>query len=160
MKEILINKLIFENKPLYDINIGDDVLVSLNKLNIKREELVGENNFGYYYLSNGFRIGVSEKVIDEIGIDFLQSNVRKILLKDIEGEINLKNAKIHKVLNYFNDRFISWEPIKNIDKSALVIRINEKDLYFIFDIYKGTLDKIIKTKKSARLSDSNDSKDL
>ena len=144
MKIFLIDKWIMDNEPLFNINLGDEESDSLEKVKLENPIFKGQNNNGYYYLSNGYRIGISDSLVDEIGIDFLQSD-SNIMLNDNYGMINLTNSKIHEVLNYFNDRFISWEPISTKDNSALVIKIICKNIYFIFDIYKGTLEKISKS---------------
>lgn len=144
MKEFLINNWIFDNKSLYNINVGDKILDSLEKLKSEKAILMGENSNGYYYLSNGFRFGFSSDIVDEIGIDFSQSKA-KIFLNNNDDIINLSESKIHEVLNYLNDHFVKWTPIENKDPHIFIIKLLEKDLFFIFDIYEGTLDKIAKS---------------
>ena len=142
MENLIINNWVFENQSLYNINIEDDLISSLKK--VENAKLFGEETNGYYYLKNGFRFGFSENKIDEIGIDFSQTK-SSILLVDQKDSLNLSTSKIHEVLNYLNDKFIIWKPIENNDSNYLVIKLEKTGIHFIFDIYTGNLDKIGKT---------------
>jgi len=142
MDDLKINEWIFNNQPLYEINIGDDLELSLTK--IGNPILLGDGNCGYYYLSNGFRFGFSENKIDEIGIDFSQSK-SSILMFDGDDNLNLTESKIHEVLNYLNEKLISWEPVVTKDTNYLVIKLLKTEIHFIFDVYTGKIDKIGKT---------------
>lgn len=140
----MIDKWLFENESPYGIRLGDSVLDFLERLNSEKITLMGEKTNGYYYLTNGFRFGFSGDIIDEIGIDFSQSKT-EILLNHNDNEINLSQSKIHEVLNFLNDSFIKWIPVENRDLQILIIKILEKEIFLIFDIYEGTLDKISKS---------------
>ena len=142
MENLIINQWIFDNQPLYKVNIGDDLNLSLTK--IENPILFGEENYGYYYLSNGFRFGFSENKIDEIGIDFSQSK-SKILLLEEGNSFNLTESKIHEVLNHLNEKLISWESVVTKDVNYLVIKLLKTKIHFIFDVYTGKLDRIGKT---------------
>ena len=130
------------NKTLYDIHLGDDLQSALKKIKNKKYKLVGEKDFGYYYLNNGYRFGFSDGMVDEIGIDFWQSHKYKWFLKKDDLILNLNNAKIHKVLNFLNEVSIKWIPIKSPDRNALIFKIDKYPIFLIFDVYEGTLDKI------------------
>jgi len=131
-----------ENKVLYDINLNDDLQYVLKKTKKKKLKQAGEKNYGYYYFKNGYRFGYSDGVIDEIGIDFWQSKKFNWYIKKDDIKLELKNAKIHKVLNVLNELFIKWVPIKSHDRLALIIKIDKFPIYLIFDVYEGTLEKI------------------
>jgi hypothetical protein len=144
MENSIIDNWFFENEPPYGISIGDSVLDFQERINSEKITLMGETSNGYYYLTNGFRFGFSGNIIDEIGIDFSQSKT-EILLHHNDNEINLSQSKIHEVLNFLNDCFIKWIPVENRDLQILIIKILEKEIFLLFDIYEGTLDKISKS---------------
>lgn len=143
MNELDISDWIINNKALFNVNLNDDLDLTLNKL--KNGKLVGEKDYGYYYYyPSGFRFGFSENKIDEIGIEFSQTDL-KILLTQDGSKINLSTETIHKVLDFLNEMFIVWEPINEIDKSCLVVKLKQSNIYFVFDIYSGKLVKIFKS---------------
>ncbi len=144
MKKINVSNWILDRNPFYDINIGDSLDKSLNKLGEANCSLVGEKDYGYYYLENGYRFGFSDSKVDEIGIDFLQAK-DNIYMTTNELEINLSLAKIHEVLDFLNDLFIEWTPIKPITPSYLIFKLEDSEIFLIFDIYEGTLEKISKS---------------
>ena len=139
-----ISNWILKNQPLYDINIGDDLKNTLKKINSKNFYLVGENDYGYYYNKNGYRFGFSDDIIDEIGIDLLQTK-GEVIIKKGKYKIDLKTAKIHKVLSFLNDISIKWTPLATCDRETLTIILDDSKIFFFFDIYEGVLDKISKS---------------
>jgi hypothetical protein len=82
MKKLNLYNWIFKDVLIYDVNIGDDKKNALEKINSPDIKLVGQKDSGYYYLTNGYRFGFSDNLVDEIGIDF------SCLDKDIELENN------------------------------------------------------------------------
>lgn len=142
MENLIISNWIFNNQSLYDINLNDDFTSTLSK--VENAILVGNENYGYYYLPNGFRFGFSDNKIDEIGIDFSQSK-STIFLSDEGNNFKLTNAKIHEVLNFLNDKLVKWEPVITNDSNYLTIKLQKTEIHLIFDIYSGTIDKIGKT---------------
>lgn len=144
-KRINIYSWLLEGKALYEINLGDNLQDSLMKIEKEKYNLVGEDDYGYYYLDNGYRFGFSDGIIDEIGIDFLQSRQKTWFINKDSFKINLDKGKIHKVLDFLNSLFIKWTPIKSTDSGALIYKLDEFDFFLIFDIYEGTLEKITKS---------------
>ena len=143
--EIDLSDWIFEQKPLYGIRLGDSLKEALEKLKNQNYFLSGgTNEIGYYYLNNGYRIGFSDNKIDEIGIDFLQSNSNIILQKDGQKYI-LNDKKVHEVLDLFNDLLIKWKPVVTNDSLSLMYLLEESGIYLIFDVYEGTLNKLGKS---------------
>ena len=49
------------------------------------------------------------------------------------------------ILDFFNDLLIEWRAIESMDTQCLMIRLVKSDIVFIFDIYEGTLSKIVKS---------------
>jgi len=141
MPRLCISEWIFEGKPLYDIQLGSNLQDAIKKINSKKPLLQGNNLDGYYYLLNGFRIGFRNNLVDEIGVDLNYSNCDVFLSKD-GYEINLSTSKIHEVLNYLNDTFILWSINQTLDSQHIIIELSNKKIYFIFDIYEGSIEKI------------------
>ncbi|WP_346883974.1 hypothetical protein [uncultured Algibacter sp.] len=144
-KKINIYSWLLEGKVLYNINLGDSLQDSLIKIEKEEYNLVGEDNYGYYYLDNGYRFGFSNGIIDEIGIDFLQSRQKTWFIGKDGFKVNLDKGKIHKVLDFLNSLFVKWKPIESTDSRALIYKLDEFDIFLIFDIYEGTLEKITKS---------------
>jgi len=120
-----------------------DILNSENNLDFK---LVGTVNNGYYYLSNGFRFGFSENIVDEIGIDFNHSDSEVTFsMGNKFNNFEFNSKKIHEVLDFLNDFQIKWKAIESLDNNYLMIRLLNKNIVFIFDIYEGEVSKIVKS---------------
>ncbi len=142
--ELYINNWILEDVPLYNINIGYKLSELADNPEFKKMKLAGEPDYGFFYMKNGFRIGFSGDVIDEIGIDFTKSKC-KIIFKTNNGLFNLKGKKIHKILDFFNDNLLSWRCVESLDNNNLMIRLNKNNIMIIFDIYEGTISSIVKS---------------
>jgi len=141
---IYIEKWILEGVPLNGIDIGENLFSTLDKLKDNHLVLVGTIDSGYYYLPNGFRIGFSNGIIDEVGVDLDYSH-SNIIFKDFSCDFDFRDKKIHVVLNFLNDHLIKWKAIESLDLNHLMIIIIEKNIVFIFEIYEGTLSKITKS---------------
>ena len=80
--DIYINNWLLNKESLYDINIGDSVSKVISKIDFTNLKLVGTQQSGYYYLTNGFRFGFSNDTVDEIGIDLDSSTANVIFEYD------------------------------------------------------------------------------
>jgi len=138
-----ISDWILNNNFPHKIKLGDVVNEIL--LNIPDAYLVGEPYYGFYYFGNGYRFGFSENTIEEIGLEIDHSDT-DVLISDQQQTLNLKTLKIHEVLDFFNNNFISWDPITEKDKSVLLIKLSINSIYIVFDIYKGTVLSIFQVK--------------
>jgi hypothetical protein len=145
MMKFYINEFI-EKGSIYGITIGDLVSDILNSENNLDFELVGSVNNGYYYLSNGFRFGFSENIVDEIGIDVnhFDSEVT-FSMGNKFNNFEFNSKKIHEVLDFLNDFQIKWKAIESLDNNYLMIKLLNKNIVFIFDIYEGEVSKIVKS---------------
>lgn len=142
--KLYINDLILHNKKLYGINIGDSVDEVFKNKSLDFT-LHGDSRYGYYYLSNGYRFGFAENIVDEIGIDFNHTD-SIISIKSVnERDFDLNKKKIHEVLNALNDLQVRWQATPDCDINYLTIQLVDADVLFIFDIYEGTLSKITKS---------------
>jgi hypothetical protein len=142
MEYSLLNDWIFKNESPYGISLGDDLNQTLSKIP-DVSKLQGSKNNGYHYFDNGFRIGFNDDGIDEIGFDLKYAKNDLVINSDIV--INLSKSKIHEVLSFLNDSFISWSVVNSKDFNYLYYTIGEQNISLIFEVYTGKLDTISKS---------------
>ena len=132
---------LFDNQPIYEINLGDNKSDALAK--IKDATLFGDDENGYYYDKYGYRFGFNSNKVDEIGIDF--NHLEQDIHIENVGSINFKKAKIHEVLNFLNDNLIRWKAQEVNDTNYLYIELLKVRIILIFDIYEGRLTNITRS---------------
>lgn len=139
-----VEKWFLEGIPPYDISLGADISQVLQHPFLKKMVLSGTKDYGIYYAENGYRVGFSDNCVDEIGIDFTKSKC-KVIFETSQGTINLKNKKIHEVLNFLNDALLSWKCVESLDNNYLMVRLHKTGIMIIFDVYDGKISLIVKS---------------
>lgn len=89
-------------------------------------ETIGNNEIGYVYYNNGFRIGYTQDTVTELGIDFNYTDHTYRLFtanKEI-GSIN-KHSKLHEVLNLLNEAQIKYRCINIRDNDDYLTFLTE-----------------------------------
>lgn len=143
MKKIDITSWLSKGSALEGFAVGD-------KFNIDQHsnfQYVGrQEDYGFYYLPNGLRIGINGEKIDEVGLQFLSMTKKAKVFLSINGkEVLLNKLTMHKFLDALNDLGLNWEPIKNHDTSRLLVQLSASKIYITFDIYEGRVETIIQS---------------
>lgn len=128
--------------------IDDEINVAHTKMG-KYLDHVGDDSAGYFYYSNGVRVGYVEKYIDEIELNFKEYKHLSFDVDSIFGErfrISGK-SRIHEFIYFLNSNNVKWKCVDEKNLYSFIIKVNDVSLSF-FDLNTG---KLIKSLVSRRL---------